>query len=739
MLEKKEAVIAEVIFHNEANGYTVAVCESVDEQFTAVGFLPSSSKGRTYALSGKWDKHPIYGEQFSFSSYEEVMPQSNEGIESFLASGILKGIGKKTASAIVARFGKDTFDIIRNEPERLTEIGGIGPAKARTISESFQSHRELAEITLYFRNYDINAESVIKLYKRYGSDTVALIEENPYRVIKDVHGIGFKKADAMALKIGIAKDDPHRIKSAIDFVLRWYASEGNTYVPQKELCEKAGELLDVSSEDVEDRLVEMVFEGDVQIKNAEGRPAVYLMQYFLAEQYTAGKLAELNDFPVRRIRADVDALIKQTESRKGIKLSDNQQLAVTSILAYGVSIVTGGPGTGKTTILNTLIDIFEYEGLKTAVAAPTGRAAKRITETSGYGAVTIHRLLEYSYSEDDDAMLFGRTEENPLEYDAIIVDEASMIDLLLMRGLLAAIKPGTRLIIVGDADQLPSVGAGNVLRNMIESERIYCIKLTEIFRQAQESLIIVNSHRINKGEYPDYNERDGDFFLVRKNGEKEILAAIKDLYIRRLPGYYTDCEPMRDIQILTPVRKGMLGSLNLNAELQGLLNPARPGVCERKFGDKIFREGDKVMQMRNNYNMKWKRASNLAEGEGIFNGDVGFIHTVDNENGRIVVVFDDDKFASYDATNFDELELAYAMTVHKSQGSEFPIVVMPVSWFPPILAVRNLLYTAVTRGKRLVVMVGSEDRLQDMVDNNSTRMRYSGLAENLRNAMGNMQ
>ena len=735
MQEKKEAMIADVIFHNEANGYTVAVCESEDAQFTAVGFLPSSSKGRTYALSGKWDKHPIYGEQFSFSSYEEIMPQSNEGIESFLASGILKGIGKKTAAAIVGRFGKDTFDIIRNEPARLTEISGIGPAKAETISESFQAHRELAEVTLYFRHYDISPESVIKLYKRYGNDTIALIEENPYRAIRDVSGIGFKKADAMALKLGIAKDDPHRIKSAIDFVLHHYASEGNTYVPQKELCEKAGEFLDVSSEDVEDCLVEMLFEGDVQIQNAEGRPAVYLMHYFLAEQYTAGKLAALNDFPVRRIHADVDALIKQTESRKGIALSANQQLAVTSTLAYGVSIVTGGPGTGKTTILNTLIDIFEYEGLKTAVAAPTGRAAKRITETSGYDAATVHRLLEYTYSEDEDAMLFGRTEENPLEYDVVIVDEASMIDLLLMRGLLAAIKPGTRLIIVGDADQLPSVGAGNVLRDMIDSERIYCVKLTEIFRQAQESLIIVNSHRINKGEYPDYNERDGDFFLVRKNGEKEILAAVKDLYVRRLPGYYTDCDPVHDIQVLTPVRRGAVGSINLNAELQSLLNPARPGAAERKFGDKIFREGDKVMQTKNNYNMQWTRASDRMEGEGVFNGDIGFIHTVDNENGRIVVVFDDEKFTSYDATSFDELELAYAMTVHKSQGSEFPIVIMPVSWFPPMLAVRNLLYTAVTRGKRLVIMVGSEDRLKDMVDNNSTRLRYSGLAEKLRNTM----
>lgn len=660
------------------------------------------------------------------------MPQTTEGIESFLASGILKGIGKKTAAAIVQRFGKDTFDIIEKEPYRLTEIGGIGDVKAEAINLSFQAHRELAEITLYFRQYDISPESVIKLYKHYGSGTRALVEENPYRMIKDIHGIGFKKADNMAIKLGFEKDDPHRIKSAISFVLNWYANEGNTYVPQKELCEKAGNFLDISSENVEDSLVEMVFEGEIQIQNIEGRSVVYLSHYFFAEQYTARKLMELNETSIAGINIDISAVIAQTESDKGIELSGNQKYAITTTLEYGVSVITGGPGTGKTTIINTLIDIFKYAGLKTAIAAPTGRAAKRITETSGYAAVTIHRLLEYSYSESGDMMIFGKTEENPIEYDAVIIDEASMVDLTLMKGLLSAIKPGTRLIIVGDADQLPSVGAGNVLRDIIESESIYCVKLTEIFRQAQESLIIVNSHKINKGEYPDYNEKDGDFFLVRKNGDKEILAAIKDLYVRRLPGYYKGCDTISDIQVLTPVKKGILGSVSLNQELQGLLNPKRSGVSEKKFGEKIFREGDKVMQVRNNYNMEWQRSSDFTKGEGVFNGDIGFIHKVDNDDGKIVVVFDDDKFASYDATNLDELELAYAMTIHKSQGSEFPIIIMPSSWFPPMLAVRNLLYTAVTRGRKSVVIVGSEDRLKDMVDNNSTRMRYSGLAEKLK-------
>ncbi|MBQ9972356.1 MAG: AAA family ATPase, partial [Firmicutes bacterium] len=450
------------------------------------------------------------------------------------------------------------------------------------------------------------------------------------------------------------------------------------------------------------------------------------------ERNVAGKLAELNDAMLRPVASDVMSLIALTEREAGISLSENQRLAVVNSLYYGVSVITGGPGTGKTTIINAVINVLTNGGHKVAVCAPTGRAAKRITEVSGYFAQTVHRLLEYYYSEGDDAMKFGRNQENPLDYDAVIVDESSMVDLLLMNGLLNAIKPGTRLIMVGDSDQLQSVGTGNVLRDIIESEFVHVTKLTEIFRQAKESMIVVNSHRINKGEYPDSNEKDTDFFFMRRGSEPEVLSTVKELYKTRLPKYFSDLDPVRDIQILTPVRKGLLGSMNLNKELQDILNPAEAGKPERKYGEKVFRVGDKVMQIKNNYMLEWKRLSDFTDGEGVFNGDIGFVHSIDTEFNQMTVVFDEDKFATYDFSNLDELELAYAITVHKSQGSEFPIVVMPISWFPPLLSTRNLLYTAVTRGKKAVVLVGSERRMEAMIDNNTVSLRYSGLAERLR-------
>lgn len=735
MLENKEVSIAEIIFHNEENGYTVAVCESGEEQFTAVGCLPAFSKGRTYRLTGTWKEHPSYGEQFAFTEFTEIMPTDKEGIEGFLASGLLKGIGKKTAAAIAGKFGEDTFRIIEEEPERLTEISGIGQIKAESISEAFRTHREFAEITLYFQQYGISADYALKLYKEYGNDTISIISENPYRMIREIGGIGFKRADGMALKLGVAKNDEYRIKSGVEFTLRYYVSEGHTFVPRSLLCEKSAELLDISAEEAEDCLISMAFSGDINMDMLEERPVVYLAAYFAAERNVAARLTALAEAQIKGIGVDVMSLISRTESEKGIELSENQKYAVISALSYGVSVITGGPGTGKTTIINSIINVLNYGGHKTAIAAPTGRAAKRITETSGYFAQTVHRLLEYYYSEGEDAMRFGRTEENPLEYDAVIIDEASMMDLMLMNGLLNAIKPGTRLIMVGDADQLPSVGAGNVLRDMIDSEYIYSVKLTEIFRQAKESLIVVNAHRINRGEYPAFNEKNKDFFFMRRQVEAEMLATIKELYMERLPKYYKDCVPKRDIQIVTPVRKGLMGSINLNRELQAILNPPSKDKGERKFGERIFREGDKVMQIKNNYRLEWKKFSDFTEGEGVFNGDMGVVETIDEEYNSMTVVFDDDKCVTYDFAGLDELELAYAVTVHKSQGSEFPIVLMPVSWFPPVLATRNLLYTAVTRGKEAVILVGSERKMEAMVDNNRITDRYSGLGIRLKAAL----
>ena len=732
MLEEYKGTIAEIIFHNNENGYTVAVFETELEAFTVVGTLPAVSVGRHYRLRGEFTMHPTYGEQFAIREFEEELPSTEDGIRDFLASGAMKGVGRKTAAAIVERFGENTLQVIEEDPGQLCGISGIGPKTAAKISEAFKQHREFANITLYLQNYGINSHYAMKLYEVYGADTIQAIEENPYQLVDDIFGIGFKKADKIAEKMGIAHDDRFRIQSGIKFTLTYFAGEGNTFLPQEELCEKTGQMLDLPMQQIEDNIAEMAFTGEIHVENLDNRTVVFLMPYYLAEQNVCKCLLMINDAGLKPVAGKIDSLIQRTERSTGIFLSENQKHAVTSSLKMGVSVITGGPGTGKTTIINTIINILEDSGLKTAIAAPTGRAAKRITETSGHYASTIHRLLEYYFSESENRMRFGRTKENPLEYDAIIVDEASMIDLLLMNGLVSAIRPGTRLIIVGDSDQLPSVGAGNVLRDIIDSEYIYCTKLTEIFRQAKESMIVVNAHRINKGECPDCNARDKDFFLLHRSREKDMLQTIKELCLTRLPDYYTDLSPVADIQVLTPVRKGLLGSINLNKELQEVLNPPNEALEEKTFGDRTFREGDKVMQIKNNYQMAWKNLEDFTEGEGVFNGDVGFIRKVDREFNELTVVYDEVRYVTYHFNQLEELELAYAVTVHKSQGSEFPIVIMPISWFPPMLATRNLLYTGVTRGKRVVVLVGSQNKLEGMVDNNRIKERYSGLVYRLR-------
>lgn len=794
MMKEYTGVIAEIIFHNRENGYTVAVFDAekngsagaaghakaggaagaaetaggsgvggfpndvappwgegapatggtaetddyvgdddYDDEFTVVGNIPQAAVGRTYIIRGDFVEHPVYGEQFKVRSYEETMPSSKEGIREFLSSGAMKGIGPKTAAAMVAMFGEDTFRIIEEEPEKLTRVSGIGPKTAKKISEAYAQQREFASVTLQLQQFGIGAEYAFRLYQEYGADTVAVLKENPYQLIDDFYGIGFIKADKIAGKMGFEKNDPFRIRSGILFTLNHFAGEGHTCLPVEGLCEKASGLLELSREEIRTQLEIMAFSGEIHMDRMDSRPMVYLMSFFLAEQNVSGRLRQLRGAQLKPIAGgEVESLIRRTEASTGIPLSENQKEAVRSSLENGVSVITGGPGTGKTTIINAIMDILEESGLKTVIAAPTGRAAKRITETSGYPASTIHRLLEYAYAEDDSRLRFGRTEDNPLECDAVIIDEASMIDLMLMNALVSAIRPGTRLILVGDDDQLPSVGAGNVLRDIISSEYIFCIKLTEIFRQAGESMIVVNAHRINQGEYPDCNVKGKDFFLLRRAREPEMLETILDLCVRRLPAFFPDYSPIRDIQVLTPVRKGILGCINLNSRLQAALNPPDPGKLERIHGDRTFREGDKVMQIRNNYEMKWRDSQEFTEGQGIFNGDVGFVQSIDPEFSEMTVLFDDTRYVTYNFSQLDELELAYAITVHKSQGSEFPVVIMPVSWFPPVLATRNLLYTGVTRGKSAVVLVGSENKLCAMVDNDRISMRYSGLEWRLR-------
>ncbi len=734
-MEEKQGIITEIIFYNEDNGYTIAVMETDEEYFTVVGCLPSCIKGARYKLRGSFKVHPSYGEQFAFTEFEEMLPTGTADIEAFLASGVIKGIGPKTASAIVAGFGEDTLRIMEEEPEKLSLISGIGLKKAEAIADSFAAHREFANVSLRFQKLGISTEYALKLYKVYGAEAVELICENPYRLVEEVSGIGFRKADIIAMKMGMEKESPFRIKSGIKYGLIYYAGEGNTCMPVTEFCEKVGQLLDVSRDMVYETVVELAFDGELQLDTLQGQAVVYLYAYYLAEQKVCRSIAAVESASLKPLSVDIDSMIRMTQVQSGIELSQQQIYAVKSSLTSGFSVITGGPGTGKTTIINTLINIFEQSSFKVAIAAPTGRAAKRITETSGHYASTVHRLLEYCHSPGEDTMHFGKNSEDPLKYDVIIVDEASMIDLMLMQGLMEAIRPGTRLIMVGDYDQLPSVGAGNVLRDIIESEYVHTVMLKEIFRQAQESMIVVNAHRINQGEYPFLNSKDKDFFFMERSSESQMIELLLQLITRRLPDYYEGIVPVRDIQLLTPVRKGNLGSIALNKILQQALNPPREDLAEKKSGDRIFRENDKVMQIRNNYELGWKKRRDFSEGQGVFNGDVGFIEKIDKEYGQVTVIFDEDKYATYEFSQLDELEHAYAVTVHKSQGSEFPIVVMPISWFPPVLATRNLLYTAVTRGKKVVVLVGSQQRMNAMIDNNRIKMRYSGLKYRLQELM----
>ena len=731
MKEIKEGRIAELIFHNEDNFYTIAVFETDTEQFYAVGYLPRPQKGRRYTLTGEWKIHPRYGEQFAFSSFEEPEPATSDGILTFLSSGIVKGVGPSTAAAIVRKFGDDALRIIGEEPDRLQEVPGIGKVKAKTIAESYAEHREYANTVMALSSLDLSPAVCMKLYKAYGSAAAEIVRENPYQLIADVFGIGFRKADKIAESIGFDREDPFRIRAGFLFCTETLAGEGDTYAPRSEFIERCAAFLDVPRAKVEEAMVELAIDGRVFAETLNGEDILQLWRFRRAEQKVAAKLYLLCNTPLSHVTADAEKLIRASELESGIVLSDLQKNAVVSSLQSGVSVITGGPGTGKTTIINTILKILNASGVKTALAAPTGRAAKRMSETTGEEASTIHRLLEYYYSEEGAEMRFGKTEEDPLDCECIIIDEMSMVDILLMEGLLAAVKPGTRLILVGDANQLPSVGAGNVLRDILASETVHAVRLKEIFRQAAESLIVVNAHRINRGEYPSYNEKGKDFFFLERLREKEIQETIRDLLTTRLPAYYTDCDPQADIQVLTPTKKGLLGSVELNRLLQSVLNPPAPGKSEKQYGDRIYREGDKVMQNKNDYLLEWKDLRDFSDGSGVFNGDLGVIRTVDNDAGTVSVVFDGYRLAVYDFSNLDEIETAFAMTVHKSQGSEFPVVVMPAARFAPMLATRNLLYTAVTRAKKGAVLVGIPQAVNAMVDNNAIAVRHSALAARL--------
>ncbi|WP_053955778.1 ATP-dependent RecD-like DNA helicase [Inediibacterium massiliense] len=733
MFVQIQGVLTDIIFQNESNGYTVGIVESEKDQVTVVGYMPILNTGETFLFSGKWIVHPTYGEQLEVDSYRRVTPNTIEGIEKYLSSGIIKGIGPKIAQKIVEKFGKDTLDIMQYTPHMLTKVSGIGDAKAQKIAEAFKEQRELSEVMLFLQEYGITPKYAVKIYKKYKENTISYIQENPYRLADDIFGIGFKIADAIAKRMGISPTSPYRIMCGIKYILTQYNLEGHTYTKKAILIEESAKTLEVPAELVEESLLQLAFSNSVHLENLQEEIVVFSMPYFYAETYVCKKLIELAQVKIDSISEDLDEEIQKIEEEEKITLAEKQRKAVEESAENGVLVITGGPGTGKTTTINTIMKLFEKHNLSMALAAPTGRAAKRMSEATGKEAKTIHRLLEYSYMDEDIGMSFGKNEEEPLPVDVVIIDEMSMVDIVLMKGLLRALLPGTRLILVGDVDQLPSVGPGNVLKDIIDSKIIQVVQLDEIFRQAQESMIIVNAHRINKGEYPYINKKEKDFFFMNRKTPEQVVHTIKELCKERLPNF-NHCDPVKSIQVLTPMKKGPTGMFQLNNILQEVLNPPSRYKDEKKMKDKTFRVGDKVMQMKNNYNLKWKGIDD-AEGEGVFNGDFGYIHSIDEEEKELCVLFDEEKIVTYDFSQLDELELAYSITIHKSQGSEFPIVVMPIFWGPPMLLTRNLLYTAVTRAKELVVMVGIEGSLKNMVDNYRVIKRNSGLGIRLKRFM----
>jgi exodeoxyribonuclease V alpha subunit len=726
-VDEVQGTIYDVVFRNEQNGYSVVELESEKNIITVVGYFAYINIGETIKIYGTWVQHPDYGKQFKMETYNTVTPSTIYGIEKYLASGLIAGIGPHTAKKIVEKFGLDTFDIIQYYPDRLSEVEGIGTKKAAKIFEAFQEQKELKDIMVFLEQYDISPNYAVKIYKTYGANTIAVIKQNPYKLADDIFGIGFKMSDRIALSMGIPMDSEHRISSATKYNLNYFHGNGHTYAPQEDLCRITAELLGVEEDIVQENVIKLFINKELVVESLGDTRAVYSTIFYKAETGVARRLLQLRMYNLSKLNVDVEEELRKLEGSQGITLAENQKMAVKEAMGNGVLVVTGGPGTGKTTTIKTIIDMFEGKGMSVLLAAPTGRAAKRMQEATGKEAKTLHRLLEFGFGESDEEMFFQKNEESPLECDAIIVDEVSMIDIILMNNLLKAVAEGTRLVLVGDMDQLPSVGPGNVLRDIIESESVPIVRLNEIFRQAQESLIVVNAHRINHGETPILDQKQKDFFFMRQDEQDAIVSTIVELCRERLPKYYKTTF-LEGIQVLSPMKKGPCGIISLNNELQKMLNPEAPNKKEKQYRDFTFRVGDKVMQIKNNYKMKWQSIVDFEkEGEGVFNGDMGVIINIDTEEQIIEVVYDNEKLVRYDFVLLDELELAYALTVHKSQGSEFPILVMPVTFGPKMLLTRNLLYTALTRAKQIVVLVGSEKYVHQMIENNHITKRFSGL------------
>ncbi len=730
-METKTGFVEHIIYRNEENGYTVwnMVCE--EDEITCVGIFHVISEGETIEVSGSYTSHPSYGEQFKVEHYQIKAPEDLMSIERYLGSGAIKGIGVALASRIVRRFKEETFRIIEEEPERLVEIKGISERKASEIAEQVAEKKEQREAMMFLQQYGISLTLAVKIYRVYGAKIYRMIQENPYRMADDIPGVGFKIADEIAAKAGIRADSNFRIRSGILYVLQQAAADGHTCLPKETLTQKAEELLGVAGALVEEHYMDLTIDKKLVMKESEGRLFIYAAAYYYMEANGALMLRELDLFYETSEDESLQK-IARIEKETGVTLDPLQKEAIKEAARRGLLVITGGPGTGKTTTINTMIQYFELEGMDFLLAAPTGRAAKRMSETTGYEARTIHRLLEVN-GDVEGAAGFERNEQNPLEADVIIVDEMSMVDITLMSALLKAVTPGTRLILVGDVNQLPSVGPGNVLKDIIDSGVFSVVRLTKIFRQATQSDIVVNAHKINRGETVTLDNKSMDFFFLKRYDADVIIRVMIQLIQQKLPKF-VEAKPY-EIQVLTPMRKGLLGVERLNGILQHYLNPPAHDKMEKEHGQGLFREGDKVMQIRNNYQLEWEIRSRyglaIDKGSGVFNGDVGVVRSIQNASETMTVEFDEGRMVEYEFKQLDELELAYAITIHKSQGSEYPAVVIPLLNGPRLLMNRNLLYTAVTRARRCVTLVGDERTFAGMIGNQSERRRYSGLKQRL--------
>ena len=726
--EKNEIIngtVENLIYYN---GYTVLnVLLKDGTNLSVVGFLPGISEGEQVELTGTYTVHPKYGEQFSAVSYVRLLPQKLSEIIKFLSSGIIKGVGPATAKKIADRFGEESLEIIADYPARLAEISGISEKKALEIGKSYVEQLGVRDVVMFFQRYGISSKFAMKIYRKYGVTTVEQIKLNPYLLAEQVRGIGFSKVDGIALSLGFSHNDKRRICAGVIYCLYSAALNGHSYLPKDTLVEDVVKLLDVDEGETENAVTSLVFAEKIYIEKHALFDAVYLPVYKNAEDYTAKRLKAYKNHDYTNNKKKVDKILALIEKQQNIVFADLQKEAVYAVMDNGVTVITGGPGTGKTTIINAIIKVMEETGKTVFLAAPTGRAAKRMTEMCGVEAKTIHRMLEVEFKDDDETTFFGKNEDNPIDCDVLIIDETSMVDILLVSAVLKALKPTARLILVGDSDQLPSVSAGYVLRDIIASGTVKTIALTEIFRQAKESAIVVNAHLINRGQYPELNNADNDFFLVRRDSAFDIVSTIVQLCEKRLPKAY-GFDAVSDIQVISPTRKGQAGVVALNEKLQAKLNPKTKSKKEKVFGGVTFREGDKIMQNKNNYDIEWTKGG--LRGNGVFNGDVGYINSIDTEDETLTVIFDDKEYI-YNFSQADELELAYAITVHKSQGSEFDGVVMPMYPCAPMLQNRSLLYTAVTRARKLAVLVGREECIKVMVDNKSEQKRYSGLQKKL--------